>query len=254
MRKQVELERSNRELQDFASVASHDLQEPLRKVRAFGDRLSAKYGAELTDQGRDYLERMQDAAARMQTLINDLLTFSRVTTRAHPFVPVDLNTLVSQVLADLEVRIQQSKATVEVDELPTIDGDQLQLRQLFQNLVSNALKFQPPDVAPVVRVYAEDVDDGSVRLCVQDNGIGFDEKYLDRIFTIFQRLHGRVEYEGTGIGLAVCRKIVDRHGGSISARSAPGQGATFLVTLPRSQPESLDVPPPLRARELEEVA
>jgi signal transduction histidine kinase len=254
LRKHAELERSNRELQDFASVASHDLQEPLRKVRAFGDRLSAKYGAELTEQGRDYLARMQDAAARMQTLINDLLTFSRVTTRAQPFVAVDLTALVGQVLTDLEVRIQQSEARVQVDELPTIDGDPLQLRQLFQNLLSNALKFQQPDVAPVVHVYAEDVDEGTVRICVRDNGIGFDEKYLDRIFTIFQRLHGRVEYEGTGIGLAVCRKIVDRHGGTISARSAPGAGATFLVTLPRSQPEPLEAPPPLHPRALEEVA
>ncbi len=241
MRKQVELERSNRELQDFASVASHDLQEPLRKVRAFGDRLSAKSGADLTDQGRDYLARMQDAAARMQTLINDLLTFSRVTTRAQPLVPVDLNQVVAQVVSDLEVRIQQSDATLDIDALPTIDGDQVQLGQLFQNLLSNALKFQRPDVTPVVRIYAEDLDETNVQLFVQDNGIGFDEKYLDRIFTIFQRLHGRVEYEGTGVGLAVCRKIVERHGGTISARSAPGEGATFLVTLPRSHPEVLGI-------------
>jgi signal transduction histidine kinase len=253
-RKHVELERSNRELQDFASVASHDLQEPLRKVRAFGDRLSAKYGPELTDQGRDYLARMQDAAARMQTLINDLLTFSRVTTRAQPFVSVDLNGVVSQVVSDLEVRIQQAGATVSVEPLPTIDGDQLQLRQLFQNLLANGVKFQRPGVPPVVRVYAEDVDDETVRLCVQDNGIGFDEKYLDRIFTIFQRLHGRVDYEGTGVGLAVCRKIVERHGGTITARSAPGEGATFSVTLPRTQPEALDITPALHTAELEEVA
>jgi signal transduction histidine kinase len=254
MRKQVELERSNRELQDFASIASHDLQEPLRKVRAFGDRLSAKYGPELTDQGRDYLARMQDAAARMQTLINDLLTFSRVTTRAQPFVSVDLNVVVSQVLTDLEVRIQQSAARVGLEHLPTIDGDQLQLRQLFQNLLANALKFQRPDVPPVVRVYAEDVDEDTARVCVQDNGIGFDEKYLDRIFTIFQRLHGRVDYEGTGVGLAVCRKIVERHGGTVTARSAPGEGATFIVTLPRTQPRALDITPTLHTAELEEVA
>jgi signal transduction histidine kinase len=254
LRKQVELERSNRELQDFASVASHDLQEPLRKVRAFGDRLSAKYSMELTDQGRDYLARMQDAAARMQTLINDLLTFSRVTTRAQPFVSVNLNVVVSQVVTDLEVRIQQSGATLGLEPLPTIDGDQLQLRQLFQNLLANALKFQRPDVRPVVRVYAEDVDDAAVRLCVQDNGIGFDEKYLDRIFTIFQRLHGRVDYEGTGVGLAVCRKIVERHGGTITARSAPGEGATFIVTLPRTQAEALDITSKLHGPELEEVA
>jgi signal transduction histidine kinase len=254
VRKQVELERSNRELQDFASVASHDLQEPLRKVRAFGDRLAAKYGPELTDQGRDYLARMQDAAARMQALINDLLMFSRVTTRAQPFVPVDLNDLVRGVASDLEVRIQQTGATLHVEPLPTIDADPLQMRQLFQNLLSNALKFQRPDVAPALRVYAEDSGEQDVQLCVQDNGIGFDEKYLDRIFTIFQRLHGRIEYEGTGVGLAVCRKIVERHGGTITARSAPGEGATFIVTLPRSQPEPLDVSHSLPAHELEEVA
>ncbi|MBV9580246.1 MAG: CHASE3 domain-containing protein [Chloroflexi bacterium] len=253
-RKQVELERSNRELQDFASVASHDLQEPLRKVRAFGDRLSAKYGPELTDQGRDYLARMQDAAARMQALINDLLTFSRVATRAQPFVPVDLDKLVNDVASDLEVRIQQSEATLDIQPLPTIDADPLQMRQLFQNLISNALKFQRPDSPPLVRVYVEDVDESDVRVCVQDNGIGFDEKYLDRIFTIFQRLHGRVEYEGTGVGLAVCRKIVERHAGTITARSAPGEGATFIVTLPRSQPEPLEVAPHVPSRELQEVA
>jgi signal transduction histidine kinase len=254
VRKQVELERSNRELQDFASVASHDLQEPLRKVRAFGDRLSAKYGPELTDQGRDYLARMQDAAARMQALINDLLTFSRVTTRAQPFVPVNLNDLVRDVVSDLEVRVQQTGATLQVELLPTIDADPLQMRQLFQNLLSNALKFQRADVAPVLRVYAEDCSEQEVQLCVQDNGIGFDEKYLDRIFTIFQRLHGRVEYEGTGVGLAVCRKIVERHGGTITARSAPGDGATFIVTLPRSQPELIEGSRSLLTHELEEVA
>jgi signal transduction histidine kinase len=254
VRKQVELERSNRELQDFASVASHDLQEPLRKVRAFGDRLSAKYGPELTDQGRDYLGRMQDAAARMQALINDLLTFSRVATRAQPFVPVDLNSLVRQVVSDLEVRIQQSDATLEIEPLPTIDADPLQMRQLFQNLLANALKFQQPDVPPTVRVYAQDAGETDVQVCVQDDGIGFDEKYLDRIFTIFQRLHGRVDYEGTGVGLAVCRKIVERHSGTITAHSAPGEGATFIVTLPRSQPEPIEVTTGLAEHELEEVA
>jgi signal transduction histidine kinase len=254
VRKQVELERSNRELQDFASVASHDLQEPLRKVRAFGDRLSAKYGPELTEQGRDYLARMQDAAARMQALINDLLTFSRVTTRAQPFVPVDLNALVQQVVSDLEVRIQQNDATLEIGPLPTIDADPLQMRQLLQNLLANALKFQQPGIPPTVRVYAQEVGETDVQVCVQDDGIGFDEKYLDRIFTIFQRLHGRVDYEGTGVGLAVCRKIVERHGGTITARSAPGEGATFIVTLPRSQPQSLEVTARLPEHELEEVA
>ncbi len=227
------LERSNRELQDFASVASHDLQEPLRKIQAFSDRLKARSQG-LDETGRDYLDRMQNAAARMQTLVNDLLTFSRVTTRAQPFVQTDLAKVASEVLTDLETRIEQTKGRVEVAALPVIEADATQMRQLLQNLLANALKFRRADEPSVVKVYCEREGDG-VRLCVADNGIGFDEKYLDRIFTIFQRLHGREEYEGTGVGLAVCRKIAHRHAGSITARSQPGQGATFIVTLPVRQ-------------------
>ncbi|MCR4408180.1 MAG: GAF domain-containing protein [Anaerolineae bacterium] len=243
----AKLEQSNRELEGFAYIASHDLQEPLRKVQAFGDLLQAKYGAELGDQGRDYLARMQNATRRMQTLINDLLTYSRVTTKAQPFTPVDLALIVREVMADLEMRIQEVGGRVEVSELPTIEADPTQMRQLFQNLIGNALKFHKRDEAPLVRVYAEPRDsqgcrsderfsaEGCYRIMVEDNGIGFDERYLDRIFQVFQRLHGRDEYEGSGIGLATCRKIVERHGGSITARSVPGQGATFIVTLPAKQ-------------------
>ena len=243
------LEQSNRALEGFAYIASHDLQEPLRKVQAFGDLLQAKYGTELGDQGRDYLARMQSATKRMQTLINDLLTYSRVTTKAQPFVPVDLAQVVSEVLSDLETRIAQVGGRVEVSGLPTIEADPTQMRQLFQNLIGNALKFHRRDEAPLVRVYAEFLDgqgcrsdgrlsmDGCYQIMVEDNGIGFDERYLDRIFQVFQRLHGRDEYEGTGIGLATCRKIVERHRGHITARSVPGQGATFIVTLPAKQPE-----------------
>jgi signal transduction histidine kinase len=238
------LERSNRELQEFASVASHDLQEPLRKIQAFGDRLKAKSGAALGDEGRDSLERMQNAAERMRTLINDLLTFSRVTTQARPFVPVSLTTVAREVVSDLEGRIQQTGGTVQIDDLPTIEADPTQMRQLLQNLIGNGLKFHRPGIPPVIRLHgrtlAEDGDPregepaspGLCRIVVEDNGIGFDEKYLDRIFNVFQRLHGRGEYEGTGMGLAICRKIVERHDGGITARSAPGRGATFLVTLP----------------------
>jgi signal transduction histidine kinase len=236
-RQKTELERSNRELQDFASVASHDLQEPLRKVRAFGDRLVARFGDALPPEGHDYLARMQDAAARMSTLIDDLLAFSRVTTRAQPFVCVDLGLVAAQVCADLEVRIADSGGTVVVEPLPAVEADPLQMRQLLQNLIANGLKFHRPGVPPRVRVSAERDETagptgGWVRLAVEDNGIGFEEKYLDRIFTIFQRLHGRGDYEGTGVGLAVCRKIVERHEGTITARSVPGEGACFLVTLP----------------------
>jgi signal transduction histidine kinase len=245
----TQLERSNRDLQDFAYVASHDLQEPLRKVQAFGDRLKAACANSVGVEGRDYLERMQSAAKRMQVLIDDLLAFSRVTTRANPFQLIDLGKIAREVLSDLEVRIQQSGGQVEVGELPVIEADQIQMRQLFQNLIGNGLKFHQEGRPPVVRIRSRVLTDdsaanGSPRercsLEVEDNGIGFDEKYLDRIFVMFQRLHGRSSYEGTGMGLAICRKIVDRHGGQITARSAPGQGSTFVVTLPTKQKEVPD--------------
>ena len=234
------LRRSNTELEQFASVASHDLQEPLRKIQAFGDRLKAKYGHVLDDRGRDYLERMQNGAGRMRTLITDLLTLSRVTTRVQPFVPVDLVEVARGVVSDLETRIEQTGGRVEVGDLPTIDADATQMRQLLQNLIDNGLKFHRPDVPPVVKISAKRLDGpGGGELCqmyAEDNGIGFDEKHLDRVFAPFQRLHGGSEYEGTGMGLAICRKIVERHGGSITGKSSPGQGATFIVTLPRKQP------------------
>lgn len=225
------LESSNRELQDFASIAAHDLQEPLRKIQAFGDRLTTRFGAALGDDGRDYLERMLSSSRRMRKLIDDLLTYSRVTTKAQPFEPTDLNQVLNDVLSDLEIRIEQVKGTIEREPLPIIDADPSQMRQLFQNLIANALKFHRPDHAPVVKVGAK-VGSGRCILSIADNGIGFDEKYLDRIFTIFQRLHGRQEYEGTGVGLAVCRRIAERHGGSVTALSKPDEGARFLVTLP----------------------
>jgi PAS domain S-box-containing protein len=250
----VELTRSNAELEQFAFVASHDLQEPLRKIQAFGDRLKVKCDVASLGEGREYLERMQNAAARMRRLIDDLLTFSRVISRTEPFAPVDLNKVTREVLSDLEVRIEKSGATVHVSELPTIEADPLHMRQLLQNLIGNALKFHEPSAKPVVNITGRIVTGGAnatetavlrmramrdktangrfCELTVQDNGIGFEEKYLDRIFAVFQRLHGKQEYEGTGIGLAVCRRIVDRHGGSITARSKPGEGATFVVMLP----------------------
>ena len=244
----AQLERSNAELASFASVASHDLQEPLRKIQAFGDRLKAKCAAQLGDQGRDYLARMDNAAQRMQTLIQDLLKLSRVTSRAQPFASCDLSQIVGEVLGDLEVRIEQTQAVIEVGVLPTLDADPLQMRQLFQNLIANALKFHKPGEPPLVRISAEELiaTDRTVpgakprdRLCrvtVQDSGIGFDLKYAEQIFAVFQRLHTKTEYEGTGIGLAVCRKITDRHGGVIVAESTEGHGASFIITLPAKQP------------------
>jgi len=225
------LERSNRELQDFASIAAHDLQEPLRKVQTFGDRLLSKYGTALGDDGRDYLDRMLSSAKRMRRLIDDLLTYSRVTTKAQPFESTDLNRVMSEVLSDLEIRIEQVSGKIAVDKLPMIDADHSQMHQLLLNLIGNALKFHREDANPVVEVSAK-VSHGVCSLSVVDNGIGFDEKYLDRIFTIFQRLHGKQEYEGTGVGLAVCRRIVERHGGTITARSTVGRGSSFIINLP----------------------
>jgi PAS domain S-box-containing protein len=242
----AQLQRSNRELEEFASVASHDLQEPLRKIQTFGDRLQTKCGPTLGEQGRDYLGRILNAAERMRTLIDDLLTFSRLTTKAQPFTRVDLGTVAREVVADLEGRLQQTGGRVEAGGLPAVDADPTQMRQLLQNLISNALKFHRQGVPPVVKVHGRLLagegrrhgaapDAGLCEVLVEDNGIGFDEKYLDRIFNVFQRLHGRSAYEGTGMGLAICRKIVERHGGVITARSKPGQGATFVVTLPCRQ-------------------
>lgn len=228
------LQQSNRELEDFAYVASHDLQEPLRKIEAFGDRLNRKYASELPEQGQLYIERMQDAAGRMRTLISDLLGYSRVATKGAPMVPTDLNEVLDGVLSDLSVRIEETEATVEGAELPTIMSDTTQMRQLLQNLISNALKFSRPGVAPVVRIASEAKEDGVV-LSVADNGIGFDNRFKDQIFTIFQRLHGRTEYEGTGVGLATARKIVERHRGTIDADGREGEGATFTVFLPQAE-------------------
>ena len=227
---------SNQALQEFAYVASHDLQEPLRKIQAFGDRLQVKYAEELGEQGQDYLRRMRNAAERMQNLIRDLLAYSRITTKVQPFVPTDLNIIVKEVLSDLETRIEQTKGIVKVSQLPTIEADPLQMRQLFQNLIGNALKFHQPELPPIINVaQIADSSESMVELQINDNGIGFDEKYLDRIFTPFQRLHGRSTYEGTGMGLAICRKIIERHGGRLTAKSIPDQGSTFTIALPSSQ-------------------
>ena len=215
----AQLETSNRELQDFAFVASHDLQEPLRKIQAFGDQLKTDCRASLGVEGADYLDRMRNAAARMQDLIQALLNYSRVTTKASPFSRTDLAAAAREAIDNLETSLGETGGQVEIGELTTIDADQVQMVQLFQNLIGNALKFHGEE-KPVVKIYGltekqpKGTHDGKYTIFVEDNGIGFDEKYLDRIFTPFQRLHGRGTYDGTGIGLAICRKIVDRHGGS----------------------------------------
>ena len=240
------LERSNKELEQFASVASHDLQEPLRKIQTFGDQLKTRSGSLLNDEGRKYLDRMLGAADRAQVLINDLLSLSRVATQAQPFARVDLNKLMRNVVSDLEVRLEETGGRVEIEDLPVIEADPTQMRQLFQNLIVNALKFRSPDKKPRIKISSRIIENkrrpempgqpsSLCQVFVKDNGIGFDEKYLNRIFQPFQRLHSQQEYEGTGIGLSICRRIAERHGGDISAKSRPEHGATFIVTLPIKQ-------------------
>jgi signal transduction histidine kinase len=233
-RQTSELARSNAELDQFASIASHDLQEPLRKVRTFTEQVAATESENLSERGADYLARANRAAERMQGLIQDLLQFSRVTTNPRPFVPVDLNQVAADVLDDLSLEIESTGAVVSVGELPTIHADPLQMRQLTLNLISNAIKFRQEGVPPQVTITAQ-VLNGSVEIKVTDNGIGFEPQYSTRIFRVFERLNGRTEYPGTGIGLALCHKIVGRHGGRILAESQLGEGATFKVTLPIKQ-------------------
>lgn len=224
----AELERSNRELQDFAFVASHDLQEPLRKIQTFSDRL-LRNPDHLDEREQDYLQRMQAAARRMQTLIMSLLSYSRVSTRAQPFQTCDLNEIVNDVLQDLEHAIGEADAHIDVSRLPPLEGDPLQLRQVFQNLLSNAIKFRRPNARPEILVYPENVTGRGWTLVIQDNGAGFDPRHIHRLFQPFQRLHGKHEYAGTGIGLAIVRKIVDRHRGVIVADGEPGKGAVFRI-------------------------
>lgn len=250
-----QLKRTNRELQDFAAVASHDLQEPLRKIQTFGDRLQTKCAATLSPEGRDYLERMQKAAGRMRTLISDLLEFSRLTAKPPSFVPVDLGQIAREVVDDLQDRLEASGGQIVLGDLPTLEAEPTQMRQLLQNLIGNALKFHRPDTPPLVKIEGRLLNSSegkedfgftsghqSYQITVEDNGIGFDERNLERIFGVFQRLHGRGDFEGTGIGLAICRKIVEQHGGTITARSQPGQGATFIVLLPDQQIERRQSP------------
>lgn len=227
----TELARSNSELEQFASIASHDLQEPLRKVQTFAEQLRQREQAVLSDSGQDYLQRMSAAARRMQDLIDDLLRFSRVTTHTRPFTRVDLNVVAREVLDDLEAVISETGAKVDLGKLPTVSADALQMRQLLQNLLSNALKFHRDGVAPVVEIRGA-THGPLAELSVVDNGIGFENQYTERIFRVFERLHGRGVYPGTGIGLSLCRKIVERHGGRITAEGRPSEGSTFTVTLP----------------------
>lgn len=240
------LQRSNENLRQFAYIASHDLQEPLRKIQQFGDLLKSEYSDQL-GPGTAYLDRMQLAASRMSTLIRDLLSYSRIATQQDTTQQVSLRQVIDDVMTDLSLLTDEANSAIRIDSLPTISGDVSQLGQLFQNLLSNALKFRRPDVQPVITISCVTVPadalpdsvqpvrlaDAYYRIDVSDNGIGFDEKYLDRIFQVFQRLHTRSEYAGTGVGLAICSKVVANHGGAITARSQPGQGSTFSIYFPK---------------------
>lgn len=248
-RREATLERSNQELQQFASVASHDLQEPLRKIEAFGNRLHSLCAGSIGQEAALYLDRMLFSTKRMRKLINDLLAYSRVTTKSRPFEACDFKVVAAEVVSDLQIQIEESDGRVDIGDLPVIEADAMQIRQLLQNLISNALKFRRKDVPPTVRVSGRIVASADrsgealpsagdvLELTVSDNGIGFEMKYVDRIFNIFQRLHNRSEYDGTGIGLATCRKIVERHGGALRATSKPGDGTTITAILPVKQPQ-----------------
>jgi PAS domain S-box-containing protein len=223
-----ELERSNRELQDFAFVASHDLQEPLRKIQAFSDRLISR-SKKLDDQEKDYLARMQSAAGRMQALIQDLLSYSRVTTRANPLVSCDPNRILREVVQDMETTISQEQARIHIEPLPELEGDASQIRQVFQNLLSNSVKFHQPEHIPEIFVYPDSVTDDDWTLVFSDRGIGFDPRHAEKLFHPFQRLHQRSQYPGTGIGMAIVKKILDRHGAEVTVDSTPDQGTTFRI-------------------------
>jgi light-regulated signal transduction histidine kinase (bacteriophytochrome) len=248
----LQLKATNEELDRFAYVASHDLQEPLRKIMIFGDRLANKYNEVLDDDAKEYLERMRKASERMQLLINNILDFSKFSAASQSFEQTSLNRLIEEVLSDLEIEIERKKAIITVDELPSLCVIPGQFRQLIQNLLSNSLKFSKRDVIPQINLTSEtvkgeelagnpgiNVNDDYCRIHVEDNGIGFDEEYAERIFVIFQRLHSNHLFEGTGIGLSICKKIVEKHNGLISATSTLDKGSIFSIVLPFVQPAAI---------------
>lgn len=233
-RDNMDLKRSNEDLEKFAAFASHDMREPLRKVISFGNLLKKKYGNVLDEQGKDYLDRMQNATLLMEGYMGSLLNLARIGAVNAPMQYVNLNQAVASVVSDLESRLRESGGTVEIGDLPTLNADPIQMCQLFQNLICNALKYRKKDVSPVVKITAirNDAENKFWEISVADNGIGMDEKHRHRIFEPFERLHGRGEYEGSGLGLAICRKIVERHNGTISVTSETGKGSAFIVKLP----------------------
>ena len=226
------LEQTVEQLQEFAYIASHDLQEPLRKIETFSDRLAKSCQNKLTEQESFFLDRMMNASTRMRTLIRDLLDYSRVGRHEDSSEDVDLNQILVEIQDTLEISINESQAVIHASQLPTVIGNRSQILRLFQNLVSNALKFAKPDEQPRILIRTSSAKCKSVRIEVADNGVGFDQGHAEKIFGVFQRLHAKSDYEGTGIGLATCRKIVQNHGGRIWAESAPGEGSRFFLELP----------------------
>lgn len=232
--KTLALERSNEDLEQFAFIASHDLREPLRKLMSFTQLLSSgRYGS-FDEKGEQFVSYIRDAAERMEALINSLLAYSRVTTQSRDFESVSFSELTNEAERDLQLRIDECGAHIEKDINGSVSGNRSQLRQVMQNLIGNALKYRSPDKPPVIRISGGPVSDNRYRITVSDNGIGFDPQYKDQIFEVFKRLHGRDEYEGTGMGLAICKKIIERHGGQINATSQLGEGSTFQIDLPIS--------------------
>lgn len=239
----LELTRSNNDLESFASIAAHDLQEPLRKLRTFGDRLKRRFSSALSPDAASLVERMDDAAARMQLLIDGVLSYSRAARHAPPPQPVEVRRVVDEVLGDLSLTIDAARARVDVSGVPSVTVEVPQLRQIVQNLLSNSLKFTRPGVAPVIELYGHMIGPDTFELRIADNGIGFEQKYAERIFGLFQRLHGKSEYSGSGLGLAICRRIIERHGGTIVAAGTPGEGAVFTLRLPLANARPTNRPP-----------
>ena len=242
-----ELDRSNKELEEFAYIASHDLQEPLRKITSFSERLKEKLPSNLEPDVQLYLNRMLAATDNMRTLIDNLLEFSRTSRISEPFVKTDLNNIISEVTADLELKIEETSTHIKSETLPVIDAIPMQMRQLFTNLFTNAIKFKGEDATPIIEIKCAELSEEEkeanhlrqnskyYKITVKDYGIGFDQEFSLKIFQIFQRLHGKAEYPGSGIGLAICKKIVENHSGRIFAESEPGKGAEFITILPESQ-------------------
>lgn len=242
------LEAANKELDRFAFMASHDMQEPLRKIRTFSDLISIKHKDQLDADGLSKLKTIQKAAERMQGLIKDILTFSKVSNETEPFVVSDLGSLVNEVLDELDGAIKEKGATVELSPLPSVPVNPVLIKSLFLNLIGNAIKYSKPDVPPEIKIYCDNLDaveNGTqphhYRIFIKDNGIGFDQKYAEQIFDMFKRLHVHTEYEGTGIGLALCKQIMEKHNGYINAVSSENEGATFIISLPAKEVESVSM-------------